>query len=86
MITVAQPHTIQLTIDIDPSMKRAIKQVLKQVKGVVSIKETTPKAKMTEAAYYEMLDHSIEQAKNGQTIAMNDNESVHDFLTRLCTE
>lgn len=80
-------ETVQFTIDVDASMKRAIKQILKQLKGVMSVKETTPKIKMTEKEYYEMLDHSIEQANNGKTIAMNENESVDDYLNRLiCTQ
>lgn len=80
-------ETVQFTIDVDASMKRAIKQILKQLKGVMSVKETTPKIKMTEKEYYAMLDHSIEQANNGKTIAMNENESVDDYLNRLiCTQ
>lgn len=78
--TAIPTQTVQLTIDIDASMKRTIKQVLKQIKGVVAVKETTPKARMSEAEYYAMLDRSIEQANNGQTIAMEEGETVHDFL------
>lgn len=80
-------QTAQFTISVDASMKRAIKQALKQLKGVMSVKETTPKCRMTEKQYYEMLDHSIEQANNGETIAMNEGESVEQFLNRLvCTQ
>lgn len=87
METPAIPtQTVQFTIDVDASMKRAIKQVLKQIKGVIAVKETTPKARMSEAEYYAMLDRSIEQANNGQTVAMKEEETVHDFLNRLiCT-
>ena len=80
-------QTAQLTIDIDASMKRAIMQVLKQIKGVVTVKDTTPKTCMSKEDYYKMLDHSIEQANNGQTIAMKKDESVEEFLNRLvCTQ
>lgn len=83
----AETQLVQLTIDVDASMKRAIKQVLKQLKGVVAVKETTPKARMSKADYFAMLDHSIEQAVNGQTIAMHEGESVQQFLNRLvCTQ
>ncbi len=79
-------ETIQFTIDVDASMKRLVKQVLKQIKGVVAVKETTPKVNMSKKEYYAMLDHSAQQAKNGETIAMNKDESVHQFLERLiCT-
>lgn len=85
--TATPTQTIQLTIDIDASMKRSIKQVLKQIKGVIAVKETTPKARMSEAEYYAMLDRSIEQANNGQTVAIEEGETVHDFLNRLvCTQ
>ena len=85
--TTIPTHTAQLTIDVDASMKRAIKQVLKQIKGVVAVKDTTPKARMSEKEYYAMLDRSIEQADNGQTIAMQEGETVHEFLNRLvCTQ
>ena len=80
-------QTAQLTIDIDASMKSAIMQVLKQIKGVVTVKDTTPKSRMTKEEYYKMLDHSIEQANNGQTIAMKKDETVEQFLNRLvCTQ
>ena len=80
-------QTAQLTIDIDASMKSAIMQVLKQIKGVVTVKDTTPKSHMSKEEYYKMLDHSIEQANNGQTIAMKKDETVEQFLNRLvCTQ
>lgn len=77
----------QLTIDIDASMKRTVMQVLKQIKGVVTVKDTTPKSCMSKEEYYKMLDLSIEQARNGQTTAMQENETVEQFLNRLiCTQ
>lgn len=80
-------QTAQLTIDIDASMKKAIMQVLKQIKGVVTVKDTTPKSRMSKEEYYKMLDLSIEQARNGQTTAMQENETVEQFLNRLiCTQ
>lgn len=79
-------ETIQFTIDVDASMKRLVKQVLRQIKGVVAVRETTPKASMSKKEYYAMLDHSAQQAKNGETIAMSKDESVHQFIERLiCT-
>lgn len=38
---------------------------------------------MNKVDYYKMLDHSIEQANNGQTITMKKVESVEEFLNRL---
>lgn len=79
-------ETVQFTIDVDASMKRLVKQVLKQIKGVVAVKETTPKVSMSKKDYYAMLDHSAQQARNGETVAMSNNESVHQFVERLiCT-
>ncbi len=80
-------ETAQFTIDIDASMKKAIQTVLNQLKGVLSVRETTPQGSMSEKEYYSMLDHSIEQAKIGETVAKEDGESMSDFLNRLiCTE
>lgn len=62
-------------------------QVLKQIKGVVKVKDTTPKSNRSKEEYYKMLDLSIEQARNGQTTAMPDNETAEQFLNRLiCTQ
>ncbi len=78
-----ETQTIQLTVNIDVSMKRAIKQALKQLKGVVAVKETKSKTSMTKKEYFAMLDHSIEQAKNGNTVAMNEGETLQQFMLRL---
>lgn len=45
------------------------------------------KAKMTEKEYFDMLDHSIEQAENGNTIAMEEGETLQQYMSRLsCTK
>lgn len=50
-------------------------------------KEQKLQARMSKQDYFAMLDHSIEQAEKGQTIAMHDDESVKQFLDRLvCTQ
>ena len=77
-----ETQTIQLTVDIDVSMKRAIKQALMQLKGG-DVKETKSKTSMTKKEYFAMLDHSIEQAKNGNTVAMNEGETLQQFMLRL---
>lgn len=45
--------------------------------------EKEPKVKMTEAEFYAKLDRSIESAKNGNTIAMEEGETTDQFIDRL---
>lgn len=78
---------LQWTITIDDmSMVNTIKKALMAMKGVVAVKDSTPRSVLSEKEYYAMLDHSIEQAEKGNTIAMNQGESVSQFLARIaCT-
>lgn len=78
---------LQWTITVDDmAMVKSIKKALLAMKGVVAVKDSTPRTAYTEKEYYAMLDHSIEQAEKGNTIAMNPGESVSQFLTRVaCT-
>ncbi len=42
---------------------------------------------MSEKEFYEKIDHSIRQAKEGKVIRQQDGESIEDFVNRmLCTE
>lgn len=42
---------------------------------------------MSESEFYERIDHSIHQAKEGKVISQQQDESTDDFIDRLlCTE
>lgn len=42
---------------------------------------------MSEKEFYEKLDRSLQQAKEGKVVRQQDGESVEDFVNRmLCTE
>lgn len=42
---------------------------------------------MSESEFYERIDHSIHQAKEGKVISQQQDESADDFIDRLlCTE
>jgi hypothetical protein len=42
---------------------------------------------MSEKEFYEKLDRSIQEAKDGKVISQKDGEKIDDFIDRmLCTE
>ena len=88
MITATQYPQAQINITLeDVNVLAYVKTLLKQMKGVRSVKVSAlPKVSMTEEEYYQKIDHSIANAKEGQRYAMNPNESGAEFLQRLVRE
>lgn len=88
MINTVQYPQVQINITLeDVSVLAYVKTLLKQMKGVRSVKVgTLPKVSMTEEEYYQKIDHSIASAKEGPRYVMNANESGAEFLQRLVRE
>ncbi len=88
MITAVQYPQAQINITLeDVNVLAYVKTLLKQMKGVHSVKVSTiPKVSMTEEEYYQKIDHSIASSKKGQRYAMRTNESGAEFLQRLVRE
>lgn len=77
-------HPAQLVIDVeDRSMLRAIKAAIKQLKGVVSVKESTPKVRYTEQEFYDKIEKSARSAEQGPVYTQSQGESVDQFIDRL---
>lgn len=64
--------------------------VILKARGLGSFRLTPVKESdvvMSEKEFYEKLDHSIQQAKEGKVIRQQDGESIENFVNRmLCTE
>lgn len=65
MNTTMTPTIGTITIEMeDPSVFRIVKALLRQMKGINSVKVAQkPQAKMTEKDFYAMIDHSAPQTK-----------------------
>lgn len=80
--------TAQITLTIeDDSVLQAVKQVLRNIKGVVKVNKVKDTTAYSSTEWNEKLRHSSQQMKEGKVHAMHDGESVDDFIDRLlCTE
>lgn len=81
--------TATITIEMEnPAVLTVVKSFLRQMKGIASVKVSRkPKTKMSEAEFYQMVESSRKSAAEGNVVAQQDGETVHDFLNRLlCTE
>lgn len=85
---MTQTYTTQLVVNVDsPAVLKNIKKLLKQLKGVNSVKEVTPKVKMSEKEFYEKIEAASRSAAAGHVVHQQDGESINDFITRmLCTD
>ena len=79
--------SLDITVE-NPAVLTYIKTLLKQMKGVRSVKVTRkPKIEMTEEEYRTKIENSASQFDEGKYVAMNPDESGMDFINRvLCTK
>jgi len=69
------------------SQSKSVRHVLAKRLNASIEAEKEPKVKMTEAEFYAKLDRSIESARKGNTIAMEEGETTDQFIDRLlCTK
>ena len=83
--TIQYPKVhIDVTLD-DVSVTTHLKTLLKQMKGVRSVRVKTecPKTEMTEREFYDKIDHSLQQATEGKVYRSMPGESADAFLDRL---
>lgn len=88
-MNTATPVTGTITIEMDnPSVFRTVKTLLRQIKGVSTVKVTQkPRVKMTEEEFYAKIDAARQNAESGNVFAQRDGECINDFINRmLCTE
>lgn len=80
--------TAQITLTIeDDSVLQTVKQVLRNIKGVVKVNRVKDATLYSAAEWNEKLRRSSQQINEGKIHAMHDGESVDDFIDRLlCTE
>lgn len=89
MDTIINPtYTSQFVVNVDnPTILKTIKSLVKQLKGVNSIKEVTPKVKMSEAEFYEKIEAASRSAAAGHVYRQQEGESINNFVNRLlCTD
>ncbi|MBQ0056284.1 MAG: hypothetical protein KBT20_01395 [Bacteroidales bacterium] len=74
-----------ITIEMDnPSVFRTVKTLLRQMKGISSVKVTQkPRAKMTEEEFYSMIDRSAATERKDGRNRQHPGESVSDYVNRL---
>lgn len=81
-------YTTQLIIDVEnPSIVKTLKTLVRQLKGVTSVKEVKPKSKMSEKEFYEKIEAASKNAAAGNVIQQQEGESINEFINRmLCTD
>lgn len=77
-------YTSQFVVNVDsPAILRTIKSVLRQLKGVNSVKEVTPKVKMSETKFYDMIDHSAKTVRPDGVNMKRQDETMSEYVNRL---
>lgn len=81
---ITPTYTSQFIVDVEsPAILKTIKQLLKQLKGVNSVKEVKPKVKMSEAEFYDMIEKSAKTVRSDGANMKRPNESMSDYVNQL---
>lgn len=86
--TMSPASSVQWTITLDDiSMSKTIKRALMAMKGVVSIKDTTPRTRHTMAELDARIKRAESDYRAGRVYRQMDGETTDAFIDRLlCTE
>lgn len=83
---IAMPTQIVVDIE-DRTMLRSLKMIIKQLKGVVAVKEVAPKTIYSEKEFIAKIERSKKSAEGGRVFSQAEGESINDFIDRLlCIE
>lgn len=82
--TINIPYTAHLELNVeDPSIVKTIKTLVRNMKGVMAVKEVKPRTKMTEQEFYSMIDKSVQTIRTDGENLKSPNESMEDYVSRL---
>lgn len=85
MITTANiPYTTQLELNVeDPAIVKTIKTLVRNMKGVMSVKEVKLRTKMTETEFYNMIERSAKTVRTDGANMKRQDETMTDYVNRL---
>ena len=84
-MSTTTPTIGTITIEMDnPSVFRTVKTLLRQMKGITSVKVTQkPQAKMPEEEFYAMIDRSASTERHDGKNRQRQGETIDDYVDRL---